>query len=125
MNIYYGEKALIVADIQQLNDIDQETYQIYRSHMIKSMRKAIKECITPTQRDYLNAYFKEGLSMEAIGARYGVNKASVSRGIKRARERIYDYVRYSSPFLLNAELSSKRLYNGNRRNKNVNKTNHV
>lgn len=125
MNIYYGEKALIVADIQQLNEIDQETYTIYRSHMIKSMKKAIREVLTPTQRDYINAYYKENMSMADIGARYGVNKSTVSRTINRARKSIYEYVRYSSPFLLNAELSSKRVYNGNRRNKNVNKTNHV
>lgn len=125
MNIYYGEKALIVADIQQLNEIDQETYTIYRSHMIKSMKKAIREVLTSTQRDYINAYYKENMSMADIGARYGVNKSTVSRTINRARKSIYEYVRYSSPFLLNAELSSKRVYNGNRRNKNVNKTNHV
>lgn len=85
MNIYYGEKALIVADIQQLNEIDQETYTIYRSHMIKSMKKAIREVLTSTQRDYINAYYKENMSMADIGARYGVNKSTVSRTINRVR----------------------------------------
>lgn len=125
MQILYGDKALIVADIQQVNDIDQETYRIYRSHMIKAMRKAIKDVLTPTQRDYINAYYQESLSMQDIANRYGVTKGSVSRTIRRARQSIYDYVRYSSPFLLNAEFSSKRIYNGNRSKKNVNKTNHV
>ena len=46
---------------------------------------ALREDVTPRQREYLLLYYGEGLNMREIGERYGVNRSTVSRTIQRGR----------------------------------------
>ena len=65
------------------------------SRVKKNIKTAITELLTSKQRTYLLAYYFEGLSMEEIAAREGVNKSTVSRTVKRARARLDRVLRYS------------------------------
>ena len=60
---------------------------------INRMKSAIKGIIndhtTEKQREYLLAYFFDGLNVREIGELHGVNKATVSRGIHRGMRRVY------------------------------------
>lgn len=55
------------------------------------VRTAMGMC-SQLQLRYLNAYYSEGLTLEEIGERFGVDKSTVSRTLKRGRERIEQYV---------------------------------
>ena len=48
--------------------------------------------LTPQQRTYLDAYYNEGLSAEAIAQRYGITKSTVSRVIRRGLYRMQQWV---------------------------------
>ena len=61
----------------------------------RNLKSALNELLTPKQRMYLSMYYFEGLSMEEIGARVGVNKSTVSRTVSRARARLNRALKYS------------------------------
>ena len=48
--------------------------------------------LTPRQRIYLDAYYNEGLSMEAIAQRHGVTVSTVSRCVRRGLDRMQQWV---------------------------------
>lgn len=48
--------------------------------------------LTDRQRLYLDAYYNDGLSLEAIGQLYGVNKSTVARVIHNGLARMQDWV---------------------------------
>lgn len=48
--------------------------------------------LTERQRIYLDAYYNDGLSLEAIGQLYGVNKSTVSRVVKNGMTRMQEWV---------------------------------
>lgn len=52
------------------------------------LRSILDSGLTKTQKCYIMLYYRDGLKMTEIAERYGVNKATVSRTIHRARERI-------------------------------------
>ena len=45
-------------------------------------------------------YYGRGMSMEAIAQQCGVNKSTVSRTLKRGRQRLYRCLRYGAANLL-------------------------
>lgn len=53
--------------------------------------------LTETQRLYFTEYVVEGLTMSEIGERHGRHRATVSRVLKAARKRLYDYMVIVSP----------------------------
>lgn len=58
---------------------------------------ALRDCITDTQRKYLIHYFGDEMSMVQIAQMYGVNKSTISRTINRALDKLYKYLRFTSP----------------------------
>lgn len=58
---------------------------------------AIREELTYTQKLYVTAYFIDGLNMQEIGEKYGVNKSTISRTIARGEKRLFRVLRYSNP----------------------------
>lgn len=62
--------------------------------LLRAMRRAWAAELTPIQRRYLHDYYAETLTMQKIAARYGVNVATVSRTLRRARERLRRVLRY-------------------------------
>lgn len=78
-------------------------------HLMNAFRVAIRNELTEQQRTYLMAYYYERLTMEEIARQFSVNKATVSRTIKRAEQRLELVLRYAHPHLLNhPERSLKR-----------------
>ncbi len=66
--------------------------------------RALHEDVTEKQRQYMLLYYAEGLNMNEIGARCGVDKSTVSRTIKRGEERLRRCLRYGAKrFLLDEE----------------------
>lgn len=49
------------------------------------------ERLTGDQKKYLDAYYNEGLSMEHIAQRYGVDRSTVSRSIRRGLARMQEW----------------------------------
>lgn len=57
--------------------------------------KVIKNEMTPKQRKYFLAYYFEGLTMREIAEQAGCEKSTVSRTIKRAKQRILRVFKYT------------------------------
>lgn len=52
------------------------------------VRSLLSDTLTVKQREYLILRYRQGMSCTEIAKIYGVNKATVSRTLSRARERI-------------------------------------
>ena len=71
------------------------------AHVKSAVAVALNECCTETERKYIVDYFVCQMNQREIGAKYGVNRASVSRGIRRGLKKIYVRLRFASPALIN------------------------
>lgn len=63
--------------------------------MKKNLLKAIREELTPLQRKILVMYYYEKINIPEIARQSGVNKASVSKTLQRARDRLRRVLKYS------------------------------
>ena len=88
------------------------------NHALRLMATAIREELSEIQREYINCYYFERLTMDEIGERYGVSKSTVSRTITRGKKKLEKVLRYSSKRLLrdslNGNLFWKRTCNKSR-----------
>ena len=66
----------------------------------RNLTHALRQDITPRQREYMILYYGRNMSMEAIARQFGVNKSTVSRTLKRGRQRLYRCLRYGAANLL-------------------------
>ena len=66
----------------------------------RNLTHALRNDITNRQREYMLLYYGKCMSMEAIAQRYGVNKSTVSRTLKRGRKRLHRCLRYGAANLL-------------------------
>ena len=66
----------------------------------RNLTHALRQDITQRQREYMMLYYGQGMSMEAIAREVGVNKSTVSRTLKRGRQRLYRCLRYGAANLL-------------------------
>lgn len=66
----------------------------------RNLSRALRQDITPRQREYMMLYYGENMTMPAIAARCGVHKSTVSRTLKRGREKLYRCLRYGAADLL-------------------------
>ena len=51
--------------------------------------------LTPRQREMVFLYYDRGLKMSQIAQKLGVNRSTVSRTVKRAKQRLYRCLRYA------------------------------
>ena len=77
---------------------DDNRQQIGR--LKRNLVHALKEDVTPRQREYMLLYYGKGMNMAEIGEKFGVNKSTVSRTLKRGRQRLYRCLRYGASNLL-------------------------
>lgn len=61
------------------------------SWMVRAMRRALSEDVTPRQREYLLACCGEGLTEADAAKRYRVNKSTVCRSLNRGLRRLETY----------------------------------
>ncbi len=66
----------------------------------RNLTHALRQDITPRQREYMMLYYGKGMSMAQIGAMLGVNKSTVCRTLQRGRRRLYRCLRYGASNLL-------------------------
>ena len=70
------------------------------SRVKRNLLRALREDVTPRQREMLLLYYGEQLNMRQIGTRLGVDKSTVSRTIKRGEARLRRCLRYGAGNLL-------------------------
>lgn len=61
----------------------------------RNLRIAQQEVLTLRQKQILELYYGQGLTMGQIALKLGVNRSTVSRILKRSRKRLYYVLRYS------------------------------
>ena len=82
----------------------------------KMIHAAIKYELSDKQRAYFISYYLEGKSIKEIGEIYDVDKSTISRTLKRSRNRLKRVLKYSSPQLMRIfeqgdDRELKRTYN--------------
>ncbi len=61
----------------------------------RSLRRAREQELTPRQRQTLELYFDQGMTIPQIARELGVNRSTVSRTLRRAKNRLYRCLRYA------------------------------
>jgi len=76
------------------------------SRLKRNLIKAIREELTPRQREVLTMYYAGKMSVNAVAAALGVYPSTVSRTLKRAEKRLFRCLRYGAEsYLLGMEES--------------------
>ncbi len=63
--------------------------------IIKFLHEIINDDLTKTQKQYIIMYYMKNMKIHEIALECGVNKSTVSRTMKRARDRIYERLKYT------------------------------
>lgn len=61
----------------------------------RNLRQAREQELTPRQRQMLSLYYDQGMTIPQIAGALGVNRSTVSRTLRRARDRLYRCLRYA------------------------------
>ena len=72
-----------------------ETNEARLSRLRRNLRQARERELTARQRQILALYYDRGLKMSQIAQKLGVNRSTVSRTVKRAKQRLYRCLRYA------------------------------
>lgn len=72
------------------------------SGMAGSVRRAIDNDLTPRQKQLVYMYYLEQMRMQDIADELGLHISSVSRTIKRGRNRLKNCLRYGGRALIDA-----------------------
>lgn len=65
-----------------------------KKRALQVLGKAVQGELTPRQRECIRLLYQEGVCQKEIAARLGLQPATVSKHLKRARERLYHVLRY-------------------------------
>ena len=61
----------------------------------RNLRRARELELTPRQRQMVELYYDQGMNIPRIAQELGVNRSTVSRTLRRARDRLYRCLRYA------------------------------
>lgn len=61
----------------------------------RNLRLARERELTARQRQMLTLYYDRGMSIPQIALKLGLNRSTVSRTIRRAKERLYHCLQYT------------------------------
>ena len=92
----FGEK-LPTAVLPFSCDREEEAWN--RKRLIRTLQEAIEGELTQRQRECLKRYYFDGFSQEEIAGVMGVTPATVSRHLKKARNRLERVIGYAYPTL--------------------------
>ena len=84
---WIGDMTVWLRENAQTND-DQ------LDRLRRNLRRARELELTPRQREMLNMYYDQGMKMSQIARRLHVNPSTVSRTLRRARDRLHRCLRY-------------------------------
>lgn len=89
----FGEYAAYIAALGETNAAEH-------SRLLRSLRRALREELTPRQLETLALFYGQRLCMTDIARIQGVNVSTVSRSLHRSCRRLEKCLRYSSRTLL-------------------------
>lgn len=87
-----AERAVYRAYLEELDDVDERSLE----HLKNCIRESICTDLSEKQREYLTLYMS-GYSSGEIAAEYCVHKATVSRALNRALDKLFEHIRYATP----------------------------
>ena len=67
---------------------------IPREIQLQRLRRAVRQELSPRQRETVEAYYFENKTMEQIARELGVNRSTVSRTLKRAENKLRRFLQY-------------------------------
>lgn len=71
-----------------------------RRALMRNLRTAMKDELTPRQLYMMKLYFVDGLKMHCIAEELGINKSTVSRTLTRGKARLRKCLKYGAAGLL-------------------------
>ena len=81
---------------QYIQSLYGEDNSSARSRLIRNMRIAISSELTPRQMEMVKMYYIDNLTMVQMADYLGVNKSTVSRTLKRSRDRLRRCLKYGA-----------------------------
>ena len=88
----YGEELGGLQAFQQMTAA--ATDQDVRQKMLRLLTRVVARELTPRQRQMVERYYFDGRTILSIANELGVNKSTVSRGLKAARNRMEQCLKY-------------------------------
>lgn len=61
----------------------------------RNLRRARERELTARQREMVALYYDQGMTTPQIAERLGINRSTVSRTLRRAKDRLYRFLRYA------------------------------
>lgn len=65
------------------------------SRLRRNLRRAREQELTARQKQVLTLYYDQGMTIPQISVQLGLNRSTVSRTIRRAKARLYRFLRYT------------------------------
>lgn len=93
-NIPYRRSQSNAADLQNWIRRESGESDEQMERMRRNLRLARERELTARQRQVLELYYDRGLRMTEIGRLLGVDSSTVSRTLRRARDRLFRFLRY-------------------------------
>jgi len=84
-----------IGDLTVWNRQNAEDNSERLERLRRSLRQARERELTPRQRQVLELYFDRGMNIPRIAEELGVNRSTVSRTLRRAKDRLYRCLRYA------------------------------
>lgn len=66
-----------------------------RDRLRRNLRLAMEQELTPRQKEMVSLYFYQGLNVSRIAEKLSVNRSTVSRTLRRAKDRLYHSLQYA------------------------------
>ena len=84
-----------IGDLAVWNRQNAEDNSERLERLRRNLRQARERELTPRQRQVLSLYYDQGMRIPQIAEELGLNRSTVSRTLRRARDRLYRCLRYA------------------------------
>ena len=84
-----------IGDLTVWNRQNAEDNSERLARLRRGLRQAREQELTPRQRQMLELYFDQGMTIPQIAEELGLNRSTVSRTLRRAKDRLYRCLRYA------------------------------
>ena len=84
-----------LADLASCERENAPTNDEQLERLRRNLRLARRQVLTERQRQVLELYYDHGLTMGQIALKLHLNRSTVSRTLSRAKNRLYNSLRYS------------------------------
>ena len=84
-----------IGDLTVWNRQNAEDNSERLARLRRGLRQARERELTPRQRQMLELYFDRGMNIPQIAEELGLNRSTVSRTLRRAKDRLYRCLRYA------------------------------